>query len=168
VAACGLRLIGWRDGGKPALAAAIVCLACVAPWMAHTRSTTGAFVPPRIGENLFVSTSEWTARVVPRTNVDVLVGLADDLVRDDMRARGITSYNAADRDRALLRHALAYARDHPLETIALKLRNLLFVLQPRLLPFGQRVGEASMAGGRLDVPPVAPRPLAFELAAAIY
>ena len=50
----------------------------------------------------------------------------------------------AERDRALLDYVRDCALAHPIETMALKIRNRAYALQPRLLPFTERVGEASI------------------------
>ena len=151
----GLALIWRRSGALRAGTATVVMIACVAPWMAYSRATDGAIWPARVGENLYVSTSDWARRVVPTTNVDVLVSLTTDLVRDE-----------ADPDRALVRRAIGYARRHPMEVVALKLRNLAYVVQPRLLPFTERVGSASIVDGQLVVPDQRPRPVVYDGIAA--
>lgn len=118
-------------------------------------------LPPRIGENLFVSTSAWAEHLVPRTNVDVLLPLTEEMVR---RRLG-PSYSPAERDRLLLREAVAYVDAHPARAIDLKLKNLACVFLPRLLPFTERRGSAELVDGTLRVPPQEARPLPFELLA---
>jgi len=156
VSAGALALI-WRRAGLRAATALTVMIVCVAPWMAYSRATDGAIWPTRVGENLYVSTSDWARGVVPTTNVDVLVPLTTDLVRDE-----------ANPDRALVRRAIGYARRHPMEVAALKLRNLAYVIQPRLLPFTERIGSASIVDGRLVVPSQRPRPFVYEVIAAAF
>jgi hypothetical protein len=157
IAAAGVVLLWWREPPVRAAIAAGVLIVCLAPWMAYSRATDGSMWPARVGENLYVSTSEWTRVVVPATNVDVLVPLTADLVR-----------GAPDPDGALVRMAIGYARRHPMTVAALKLRNLAFVLQPRLLPFTERAGSASIVDGRLVVPEQHSRPLPYEAIAALF
>jgi len=153
----GLALI-WRRGAdlRAAIATAVM-IVCLVPWMAYSRATDGAIWPSRVGENLYVSTSDWARGVVPTTNVDVLVPVTTDLVRGE-----------ADPDRALVRRTIGYARRHPMEVVALKLRNLAYLAQPRLLPFTERIGSASIVDGKLVVPDQRPRPFFYEAIAAVF
>lgn len=157
VAAGGLWLIWRRWGMRRAALAAAVLAASVGPWMAYSRATDGSPWPARVGENLFVSTNEWTRAIVPAMNVDLLVPLATDLVRAE-----------PDPDRALTRRAIDYARRHPMTVVALKLRNVAYALQPRLVPFTERAGSASIVDGVLVVPEQRRRPVAYELIAASF
>lgn len=152
----GLALL-WRRRRVNAAIATAVMIVCVVPWMAYSRAIDGAIWPSRVGENLYVSTSDWARAVVPTTNVDVLVPLTTDLVRDE-----------AEPDRALVRRAIGYARRHPMEVVALKLTNLAYIMQPRLLPFTERTGSASIVDGKLIVPDQRPRPFVYEAIAAAF
>jgi hypothetical protein len=136
--------------------------------MAYTHAVSGAALPPRIGENLFVSTSEYAWPVIPRLNPDLLIPIADDLVQGEMARRGVTNYGIAERDRILTQLAVGYMREHPIEAAALKLRNLGYMLQPRLLPFYERIGRATIVDGRLEIPEQRPRPVVFEIVAAVF
>jgi hypothetical protein len=168
IAAGGVLVVAWQAGVRRALVTAVTLAASVLPWMIYCQATSGLAFPPRVGENLFVSTSAIAGPVVPRINVDVLVPLTDDLVRDEMQRRGVTSYDAAGRDRMLLRFAADYARANPLAVARLKLRNLAYIFQPRLLPFFDRVGRATIVDGRLEIPQQRRRPIAFEIVAAAF
>ena len=165
---CALILFARRDGAGRALVASGVLAACVVPWMAFSRTTEGSALPARIGDNLYVSTSALAEPIVPRYNVDLLMPLVDDLVRDEMVRRGVTSYRRIDGDRLLLRLTADYVRAHPLRALRLKLRNLLYIFQPRLLPFYERRGMATLVDGRVQIPEQARRPVLFEAAAALY
>ena len=156
-----IAVIAGREGLSRAAIAAGVTAAALTPWLLFSRATDGTLLPPRVGENLFVSTGEWADALVPRVNVDVLLPITEDLVRRELGP----SYSLADRDRLLRDRAVAYARAHPARTIGLKLKNLACILQPRLLPFTERSGSAEIVGGTLVIPPQTRRPLAFELAA---
>jgi hypothetical protein len=125
----------------------------------------GLAVPARIGENLLVSTSEWTRAIVPQTNVDVLLPILDARARDTLRRRGRVDPAAGEIDGVMLEDARAFARSHPGEVLVLKLRNAVHAVLPRLLPYTERRGSAAIVDGVLVVPPQASRPLAFELAA---
>jgi hypothetical protein len=154
-------LVAWRARAAHALTVAAVGIAAIAPWLVFSRAASGTLLPPRIGENLFVSTNEWAEPLVPRVNVDVLMELTEALVERELGP----SPSPRARDRLLRDRAIAYAAAHPAKAIALKLKNLVWALQPRLLPFTERRGSAEIVDGTLVIPPQAPRPAAFELAA---
>ena len=168
VVVCGLILVARRNGGARALVATAVFAACVAPWTVFSRQTQGSVLPPRIGDNLYVSTSALAEPIVPRYNVDLLMPLVDDIVRDEMTRRGVTIYRRVDGDRLLLGLAADYVRAHPLRALRLKLRNLGYIFQPRLLPFYERRGMVTLVDGRVHIPEQARRPRVFEAAAALY
>jgi len=163
IAIGGVWVVHRRGGAARAAVAAAVAAVCVAPWMAYSYAAGGAALPARIGENLFESTNEWSTVVTPRVNVDVLASVADDVARDRLAREGITTYGMAARDRALVDYVREYVRAHPIETIGLKLRNLAFALQPRLLPFTERVGTASIVDGGLVLPEQRRRPIAYDV-----
>jgi 4-amino-4-deoxy-L-arabinose transferase-like glycosyltransferase len=165
IVAGGLLLMAFRGSVVRAAVATGVIVASLAPWTAYNRAVGGTYLPPRIGENLFVSTNEWTPDVIPRVNVDVLVPLGDALARGDLAARGNTNPTMAQRDRALHDRAREFVHAHFGEAVWLKVRNVGFALQPRLLPFTERAGEARVVNGQLEIPPQIPRPLSTELVA---
>ena len=168
VVAGALILVARRDGAARAIVAAGVLAACAGPWMAFSRATEGSALPARIGDNLYVSTSALAEPIVPRYNVDLLMPLVDDLVRDEMARRGVTSYRRIDGDRVLLELTAEFVREHPLRALRLKLRNLVYIFQPRLLPFYERRGMVTLVDGRVHIPEQARRPVVFEAAAAVY
>jgi hypothetical protein len=157
IAIAGVWLVSARDGLRRGALAGVVAIACVVPWVAYSRVTDGSFWPSRVGENLYVGTNEWTRMVVPQTNVDVLMPLVTDVVNGETNP-----------DRVLLRHAVDYALQHPLSVATLKLRNLLYSLQPRLLPFTERAGSAALVDGVLVLPEQRPRPAAYEWIAGVF
>ena len=168
VVVCGLILVARRDGAARAIVAAGVLAACAGPWLAFSRATQGSALPARIGDNLYVSTSALAEPIVPRYNVDLLMPLVDDLVRDEMARRGATTYRRVDGDRLLLELTADYVRAHPLRALGLKLRNLAYIFQPRLLPFYERRGMATVVEGRVQIPEQGRRPFVFEAATALY
>ena len=161
-----VMLIGLRAGARRALLVIAVAAACLLPCLLFNRATTGTLLPPRVGENLFVSTSEYARPIVPTLNVDLLLPLVDELVRDEMVRRGNANYDLADQDRLLWDWAIAFARSHPADTLAMKAKNLACIFQPRLLPFYAMSGRATLVDGRLEIPEQESRPLIFEVAAA--
>lgn len=168
VVVCGLIVVARREGAARAVVAAGVFAACAGPWMAFSRATEGSALPARIGDNLYVSTSALAEPIVPRYNVDLLMPLVDELVRDEMARRGVTTYRRIDGDRLLLELTADYVRAQPLRALGLKLRNLAYIFQPRLLPFYERRGMATLVDGRVQIPEQGRRPFVFEAAAAGY
>jgi hypothetical protein len=168
IAAGGLWVIHRRGGPACSSLAAALALACVLPWMVYSNAAGGAALPARIGENLFVSTNEWGTAVAPRVNVDVLASIADDVARERLARQGITEYGRAERDRALLGYVRDFVLAHPFRTVMLKLRNLAYAVQPRLLPFTERAGTATIADGRLVIPPQQSRSQAYEWIAGVF
>jgi len=166
IAIAAVMLIGLRAGARRALLVIVVAAACLLPWLLFNRATAGTLLPPRVGENLFVSTSEYARPIVPTLNVDLLLPLVDELVRDEMVRRGHANYDLADQDRLLWDWAIAFARSHPADTVAMKAKNLACIFQPRLLPFYEMSGRATLVDGRLEIPQQESRPLIFEVAAA--
>ena len=108
----------------------------------------------------------YTRPIVPTLNVDLLLPLVDELVRDEMVRRGNANYDLADQDRLLWDWAIAFARSHPADTLAMKAKNVACIFQPRLLPFYEMSGRATLVDGRLEIPEQESRPLIFEVAAA--
>ena len=166
IAIGAVMLIGLRAGARRALLVIAVAAACLLPCLLFNRATTGTLLPPRVGENLFVYTSEYARPIVPTLNVDLLLPLVDELVRDEMVRRGNANYDLADQDRLLWDWAIAFARSHPVDTLAMKAKNLACIFQPRLLPFYEMSGRATLVDGRLEIPEQESRPLIFEVAAA--
>ena len=168
IAIGGLALLSYRSGLRLAAMGAGTTLAILLPWMTYNLSVGGSALPTRVGENLFVSTSEWTAAIVPQANVDLLMPLADERARAELARLGNDSPTELDVDRLMGTWAEEYVAVHPWSALWLKLKNLGYVMQPRLLPFTTRVGSATLDKGRLVIPPQASRPLPFELAAASF
>ena len=118
-----------------ALALLLVALGICLPWTLRNHAIDRSTLPPRVGENLFVSTGEFSRAAGPRYDVDLLVEHSYDLVADEVAGRA--NEDPSPRrlaDRVLLEHALAYAAAHPVETAWLKARNFLYLFDPRLLP----------------------------------
>lgn len=168
IAIGGVLILLRRSGVKSAVVASGAACALLVPWMAYSRAVSGMALPPRIGENLFVSTSALARPIVPTLNVDLLLPLVDELVLAEMARRGIADFGLDEQDRLLLQWTKDFVRAHPVETVAMKMKNLAFIFQPRLLPFSEMVGRATLIEGRLEIPPQRPRPVVFEIAAGAF
>ena len=168
IAIGAVLLILWRGGAWRALVAAASAAILIVPWLLFNSATAGTLVPPRIGENLFVSTSEFARPIVPTRNVDLLLPLADELVREEMIRRGHADYDLTAQDRLLCEWAIAFLRRHPAEAIAMKAKNLAYIFQPRLLPFYEMSGRATLVDGRVEIPDQPRRPWIFEVVSAAF
>lgn len=156
-----------RRRWRAAAAVALVPLALVGPWALRSWSVDRAIVPSRLGENLYVSTCEPGAQAAPTYDVDLILPQAYAAVDADRIVAGV-SEAAAERalDDALLARALECVRERPFETVRNRLRNLLYVFSPRLLPAHARLPlpKAIVDNGRLTFTGVRARPW-FERAA---
>ena len=169
IAAGGIGVAAARGGLSRGTWAAVACAALVVPWMVYSRHVSGAALPGRIGENLFESTSEWAESVgVPRTNVDVMMPELDEVARAELARRGNGDPTRVELDRVMGAWAWDFVRAHPFRVLRMKAANIGYALQPRLLPFAHRNGQAGFVNGRLEAPPQTPRPWPFEAAAAAF
>jgi hypothetical protein len=107
-----------RRSSKHALIALTVTVVSVAPSLVRNYGIDRSVAPSRIGINLAVSLSDAAEQLLPIHNNDRLVPLLGE-----------------KNDRELLASALAFAREHPWRTLEMKVRNLLHVFNPRLLPY---------------------------------
>jgi hypothetical protein len=138
-----IGLFIWRRRWREAAAFAVAAALTIGGWMVRTYAANGAFVPTRIGINLFISTSEYAWQVVPLRNVDLLVPWAYETIAHEVDTTRLTLTGAQRvRDDALFGNALAFARDHPLTALKLKLRNLGYTVAPVLLPVDREAPDA--------------------------
>ena len=70
-----------------ALALLLVALGICLPWTLRTHAIDRSTLPPRVGENLFVSTGEFSRAAGPRYDVDLLVEHSYDLIADEVARR---------------------------------------------------------------------------------
>jgi hypothetical protein len=168
-ATAGLLLILARRHGRLALAAAVAAAALVLPWALRSQSLNGSALPTRVGENLYVSTSQYAVGVVPRYDADLLIRFAQFRIEERLRSSG-TGRDEAAADRILIEAALAFARTHPGQTVALKLSNLGWAFVPVLLPRNAKnpYTHAAMADGRMQITGMVRRPLAWDLGYAVF
>lgn len=158
--------LGWRTQPRVGVALLAAALAIQVPWALRNQRIDGSLLPTRIGENLLVSTSEYAEAVVPTYDIDALMPLVyDETVRISPHGESATQ---AELDRLMLIRALRFVRDEPWRAALLKLRNLLHLVDPRLLP-RHPTGRNAMAyieAGRVRLKGLRQRPFAHEAAHA--
>lgn len=152
-------------------AAALSCTVAlmVGPWMLRNHLVDGSAITTRAGENLFVSTNQYTTFVLPGHDVDLLVPYAYQLVDREMPRDASAADAGRMADRILLRHAVQYARTHPWDTARLKLTNAVFVFVPRLIPFHEKsdATQAVITGDTLRIENEVARPWTYEMIHAV-
>jgi 4-amino-4-deoxy-L-arabinose transferase-like glycosyltransferase len=131
-AAIQRRNHGWRGAAAVTLPALVV----IAPYAIRNYALNGAIVPTRSGLNLFISNSEYTAKIFPDYGPDILEEYAASVVE----SRGVSpgpSSPGLERayDKLWTRYALEEMTQHPWRTAGLKLRNVLYFFSPRLVPY---------------------------------
>ena len=161
VAATTMLLVTFARPRNVARAAAfaVAAGAPIAAWMLWTYTTFGVVAPSRIGINLFISTSQYTGQV---RDVDLLVSWAHDITEPELPRHPLSEAERYRiRDRILLKKALRFAREHPVETAKIKLTNLALSMSPLLLPldYKTRNAFAVVDGGRVRTVGLEPRPL---------
>jgi 4-amino-4-deoxy-L-arabinose transferase-like glycosyltransferase len=136
------------------------------PWLVRNMWIDGSPLPSRMGENLYVSTSDYAA-LLPLHDIDLVVPLAVADVRAEVeemppaaKERGV--------DDAMLKRGLAFVREHPWKVLRLKARNALGLFAPQLLPREAKsdASFATMDGGTLRIVNAARRPWIAEAAHA--
>jgi hypothetical protein len=145
-------------GGRSRLGVAMLLSALIveAPWLVRNTRIDGSPLPARVGENLYLSTSDYAA-AVPEHDIDLLVPLA--LAELD-RVRPSPELGERVIDDAMLALALAFIREHPGRALWLKARNALYLFSPLLLPRDAKgsAGSAMMDGPAVRVVNAARRP----------
>lgn len=156
-------LMAARRGWRRALMAGATATLVVVPWIARNYVLDGSVMPSRVGENLFVSTSPYAIGVLPKHDVDLLVPFAHALVDREL-GHVPPAELEAQADALLLSRALEFARSHPRETLALKLRNLLYLFWPGILPVEAKSEDvrAIFDGSRVRIVGAQGRPRAWE------
>ena len=144
----------WRE----ALALAVTALTVFAPFAIRNYGLNGAWLPTRSGINLFVSTSEYTAALVPEHHPDLLVPHAMAmLARSGMAAEPLASPRQERREDAMLtRLAWENVKRQPLDQLWLRVKYVGYFFSPFLVP-GRREFPAAEAdlhlgpGGRVTI-----------------
>jgi hypothetical protein len=166
-AAIQWRNLGWRGAAALTLPALVV----IAPYAIRNYALNGALVPTRSGINLFISNSEYTAKVVPDYGPDILEDYAMSVVASGGVIPGPSS-PALERkyDALWTRYALEEMRRHPWRTAGLRMRNVLYFFSPRLVPYHEPTAATTIQfgeNGTFTVENSPPRPWVDQIVYAI-
>ncbi len=169
--AAAAAVLHWRHGWRAALALAGTTVLALIPFIARNARVDGSWVPPRHGINLYVGTCEWTDRLVPRYDLDLLTPLAE-----EAGLAGLTSTPPPERvahevDRVLARQALAFAAAHPGRVLRLKALNVAYFFWPRIVPYERWTPEArlvTLPDGSVRAEGLATRPAFAEAAHSLF
>jgi len=102
----------------------------------------GSFLLTRSGENLFDGNLEYSDKLIPAYNVDLLrpyvYGILEkerpDLIKGDRKKK----------DQFFTQKALQFMIDHPWRTFRLKLKNIAYLFHPRLVPFYPMIEDSKL------------------------
>ena len=155
---------------RAALAFSLATLIVVCPLPIRNHLVNGSWWPTRSGLSLYIGNSPYTAALLPDQDLDILQADALALVE---RERPDLSADAREHaqvvDALLTRRALAYMAEQPFRTLGQKLRNVLYLFSPRLVPFQVATPETRVVvgpAGGIRVEHSEPRPLAEVMAYA--
>ena len=145
--AVAVPLLIARRSRTYAAVAALVIIGTTAPWIIRNYRVDSSFAPSRIGINLAVSMSDAGEQLLPIHNNDRIVPLLEEKT-----------------DREHLASALTFATAHPWRTLKMKLRNLVHVFNPRLLPYDHEpaTARARFEDGRYFIEGGIPRSLTAQ------
>jgi hypothetical protein len=120
------------------------------PMMVRNYRIDGSLLPTRSGINLFVGNSPYSDKLIPAYDLDLLVPYAEDLFRREnpqwMKA------SEKEKDDFFTQKAIEYMRENPWETLKLKLKNVIYFLQPQIIPsYGTDQGGKLVFSGEQNV-----------------
>jgi 4-amino-4-deoxy-L-arabinose transferase-like glycosyltransferase len=155
-----------------AILVAATALALMAPFAARNYRLDGSLLPTRSGENLFVGNNEYADRFIPRYDLDLLPDHGVQVARARLGVSPDARVSPRELDRALTSAAFEFMREHPWRTLRLKLLNVLYFFDVRLVPI-EPAGEGTTvtlgADGRVTVLNPRRRSTAASLAhSAVY
>jgi hypothetical protein len=117
----------------PFLAAAALL---IAPFVLWNYLESGSWWPTRSGVNLYIGNSPYSAALLPDYDLDLLEPVAYQItsaLRPDLTPD--TAGYAQRIDAYLTSAAIDHMRARPMATLREKLKNILYVFSPRLVPF---------------------------------
>ncbi len=130
-----------------ALIVAATTLALLAPFAARNYRLDGSLLPTRSGENLFVGNNEYADRFIPTYDLDLLPDYAVQVAKSRLGVPPDAHVSPRELDRALTSAALTFMREHPWRTLRLKLLNVLYFFDVRLVPLEPMGDETTVTLG---------------------
>jgi hypothetical protein len=115
-------------------------VALLLPFAARNYRLDGSLFPTRSGENLFVGNNEYSDRFIPKYDLDLLPDYGERVARARLGVAPDARVSPRDLDRELTRAAWSFMREHPWRTLRLKLMNILYFFDVRLVPL-EPMGE---------------------------
>lgn len=149
VAATVLMLLLER---RPRTAAAVAATAAVLvlPWMARNYCADGTLSGNRAGQNLAVSTSEYSRQLLPGYDIDLVHQHNYEAMAPVLEGVPAERRRQAA-SKLMFRDAMRYAREHPLDVAFVKARSALYVFAPRLVPFHAKAAQTQVVIDRRNV-----------------
>ena len=127
----------------PGLTLAAAALLVTAPAGLRNYALNGGVLPSRVGLNLFKANCSYAPSVSAEYGPDILLGYAASrLAQEGLDDLPETPQSEQMQETAYWRMAVAEIRQHPIDTLLLKVRNLFGFFSPTLVPRRQ-VTEAS-------------------------
>ena len=122
---------------RAALAFSLATLIVACPLPIRNHLVNGSWWPTRSGLSLYIGNSPYTAALLPDQDLASILQ-ADALALVERERPNLSAAAREDAqavDALLTRRALAYMTEHPFRTLGQKLRNVLYLFSPRLVPF---------------------------------
>ena len=147
----------------PAVVFLLASLAVASPMLVRDYEIRGSLAPARQGVNLFIGNSEYSAAIMPDHSPDILQRYATSLAARELPGLAPDSPVFPDEADAVLgRLAWEEIARHPLQALALKLRNVWYFFSPFLVPSHELTPDTAIAfgpSGRVTVSNAPLRPL---------
>lgn len=123
-------LLARRESRHAALVLGMA-IALYLPYAARNHRLDGSLLPTRGGYNLLKANCKYSEAVIPAYMVDVMNGYVVGLAEHRFPDGGASEH---DLDRFYAARALAFIRDDPAAFLRRTLRNVAYLLSPRLVP----------------------------------
>jgi hypothetical protein len=150
------------------LVVAVAALLVVAPAGFRNYTLNSTVLPSRSGVNLFQANCEYASSVVAEYGPDILLAYAESrLAEEGLLDLPDTPESEQLQDAAYRRLALAEIRQHPGDTLRLKIRNLYDLFSPTLVPRRQSTEATTIVlleSGQAIVEHTLERPLLHRVA----
>ena len=127
----------FRKKNAPLITISIFLFAATAPWFLRSHSVDGAWIPPRGGWNFLQGNCPYSDKIIPAYNPDLLDAYVSKILeekRPDLIAVEKET-DAAESDKLFRAEAFDYIKIHPWQTVKLKIKNMIYLFYPRIVPF---------------------------------